>query len=68
MNSIPKCTSWRGHKFVARYSIGGARRLTSDELLWIPVLDRVDAMEATRTKTYERDICVRCGHVIERKT
>lgn len=56
----PKCTSWLGHKYEGRYSEeipGGfeAKRITTT------------AIVALRSKTYERDICVRCGHVVEKK-
>ncbi len=58
---IPKCTSWRGHKFEARYS----EKMPEEgfEMKGGSSL----ALAAMKGKIYERDICVRCGHVIERK-
>lgn len=62
--TAPKCTSWRGHKFEGRYSktaAGGWPKFdTNSREMAAKVLD------ATRNVTYERDICVRCGHVIEK--
>jgi hypothetical protein len=55
----PKCTSWLGHKYEARYSKtfpNGQFQMEGGS---------VRALEATKNVTYERDICVRCGHVVE---
>lgn len=60
---VPKCTSWRGHKFEARYSKTAAHAWpkfdTNSQSMATLILD------ATRNVTYECDICVRCGHVID---
>ena len=61
----PKCTSWLGHKYEGRYS-------QTASTSW-PKFDTNskemarELLNATRDKTYERDICVRCGHVVEKK-
>jgi hypothetical protein len=61
-----KCTSWLGHKFEGRYSqapssfrIEDSSGISAEELAVLA--------NEYRTKTYERDICVRCGHVVEKK-
>lgn len=62
---IPKCTSWLGHKFEGRYSttpppenilagLEGNAPIVVNELL-----------KTMSAKTYERDICVRCGVTVE---
>lgn len=60
----PKCTSWLGHKFEGRYSLGDpiairARIAEAEALAMV--------LEASKPKTYERDICVRCGVTVEKK-
>lgn len=59
--SAMMCT-WLGHKFEARYSKTAAHdvpKLTGRGRL-------EDVLEPFRDVTYERDICIRCGHTIER--
>ena len=63
---IPKCTSWLGHKFEARYSYNWPDGRYEATLSGAP-RDVEVMVRAQQDKTYERDICVRCGHVIERK-
>lgn len=61
MTDTPKCSSWLGHKFEARYS--------NQNPALIKLLDNAVgglelhpfAMKAMREETYECDICVRCG-------
>lgn len=61
-----KCTSWRGHRFAARYSTKpatlSARAL--QELWWMAGDDRERLTQPV--KTYECDVCVRCGHVVQK--
>jgi hypothetical protein len=74
--TTPKCSSWRGHKFEARYSLetgAPAEPLTFEKIGVASITEytfselfEINARQA-ETKTYERDICVRCGHVIERQ-
>ena len=55
--------SWFGaHKMEARYDLGPA------DLSQFATFQarNVSYMDALRTKTYVRDICVRCGKTIER--
>lgn len=59
--SVPQCTHWRGHMFEARYST----KLPREKIEMTG--GNIRALEAIKDKIYERDICVRCGHVIERK-
>lgn len=63
--SVPKCTSWRGHKFEARYSLTAAPALTQQETLFGWSFDYAAMLEQKRKKTYECDVCVRCGHVVQ---
>lgn len=65
MTDAPKCKSWFGHKFEARYSLGPARSLSETELFWLMGYDRLPAIKASRRQTYECDVCVRCGHVVQ---
>lgn len=63
---VPKCTSWLGHKFVARYSTKPHVMTPAqiDQMFWLGSEDR---RRMTRPiETYERDICVRCGCTLER--
>ena len=61
-----KCTSWRGHRFEARYStrpiVLPAQKM--QELLWLSMDDLKRLTEPVRT--YECDVCVRCGHVVQK--
>ncbi len=63
--SIPKCTSWLGHRFEGRYSSepveGSFPAMKAEGKIAIEAQVRMRC-----TYTYERDICVRCGHVIEK--
>lgn len=59
----PKCTSWLGHKFQARYSTTNPALLKlierSSEVELHPY-----AMTKMREERYECDVCVRCGTVV----
>lgn len=60
MSVTVKCTSWLGHKFEARYTLTPPepQRLNGTN-------GGVARYIASMTKrTYERDICVRCGMVV----
>lgn len=63
----PKCTSIFGHKFEARFSYQNPAMIKFFERA--TQIDRLtgDFVEDCRDVTYERDICVRCGHVVEKK-
>lgn len=61
--SVPKCTSWRGHKFEGRYSLGSPTLRKADSGRASEV---VPIIEASKPKTYERDICIRCGVTVEK--
>ena len=63
---VPKCTSWLGHKFEGRFSYVNPVMMKFMER--VTKIDRLpsDFMEKSRDVAYECDICVRCGHVIER--
>lgn len=68
MSDIPKCTSIWGHKFEARYSTSRPH-ITADQLFWVGgYLRGAEVLEASKTRVYQHDICVRCGHVVERKS
>lgn len=62
-----KCTSILGHRYEARYSTRAAK-LTQQQIheaLWLSILDRARLTQPT--KTYECDVCVRCGHVVQQE-
>lgn len=63
---IPKCTSWLGHKFKARYSTGPANPNAYDGYQGDAVA-LIELAKTSQTVTYERDICVRCGITVEKK-
>jgi hypothetical protein len=59
-----KCTSWFGHKFESRYSSEPSRALAG---LSAENVSSEDMVNLLTKKTYERDICVRCGATVEKK-
>lgn len=65
MSDLPKCKSWLGHKFAARYSAGAAV-LPPNLKVSIAVDSLASIYERFRPVTYERDVCVRCGATVER--
>ena len=68
MSELPRCTSWLGHKFEGRYSSKGPPE--GYDLKLTAKASTQAAKEAlellTSVKTYERDICVRCGVTVEK--
>lgn len=64
MGDVPKCTSWLGHRFEARYSVSNPAL----EAL-IRTSDKIDVggttIVAMQNKTYVLDICTRCGCVVD---
>lgn len=67
MSDVQKCTSWLGHKFQPRYSLSAASERVLDSLADGNSAVAVQALlDRFRAKTYECDVCVRCGHVVER--
>jgi hypothetical protein len=65
--TLPKCTHRLGHKFEGRYSVRPGKMPSSEELFWTGYSTSTQLIKAAVVKTYERDVCVRCGHVIEKK-
>ena len=66
MSGVPNCTSMRGHKFEGRYDEkptgqGGSFQGGPVEAIYA-------LRELTICKIYVRDVCVRCGHTIERNS
>jgi hypothetical protein len=62
--TAPKCTSWLGHKFEARFDIGakvGGPVEYEGSALFVLELEKLK-----QSRTYVHDICVRCGHVVQR--
>lgn len=62
MSDVPKCTSWRGHKFEGRFSSEPAGNLEVDRGTYRAVQLLADF---STKRTYECDVCVRCGHVVK---
>jgi hypothetical protein len=54
------------HRYEPRYDKSAAQHPASFEMEAFPVDGLVGFMETLRSVTYIRDVCVRCGHVIER--
>lgn len=68
MSDIPKCTSWRGHKFEGRYSVEPTTDVKFSDYD-VPQMTEslfLDLAKMRQKRTYERDVCVRCGATIER--
>ncbi len=73
--AVPKCTSWRGHKFEARYSTETAQPNQPLTFAQIGVermseytfseLFEVNARQSEK-RTYVHDICTRCGFQVKR--
>lgn len=59
---IAPCSSMRGHKFEPRYDLSTPAIVPKS--LENPVEDVIAVMEASRTKTYVLDVCVRCGATV----
>ena len=57
---------WNGCRYEARYDIG--------KPTWVPeevsgtAAGVAVVMESSRPKTYVRDVCIRCGRTVERKS
>ena len=71
MTKTPKCQSWLGHRFEARYSTRPYGDLSLDDVSGPAaavafLYDKV--IEGNTIREYQGDICVRCGFVVERKT
>lgn len=66
--SAPKCTSWLGHKFEARYSTEPPAEDVLAGLEGNAALVVNELLKTMSKRTYEADICVRCGFVVEHKT
>jgi hypothetical protein len=61
---IPTCSHWLGHKFEGRYNekpTGQKASIQSATPEGIMAL-----RDFTIYRVYVRDVCVRCGHTIER--
>jgi hypothetical protein len=63
----PKCTSWLGHRFEARYDSGAAETVSLSDIGVVKMTETayLELMRLRRGETYIHDICVHCGHVIE---
>lgn len=66
MDGLPRCTHWLGHKFEGRYSEKPGKHPITDELFWLGHTVGRELVAASIERTYERDICVRCGVTVER--
>lgn len=54
-----------GHKFEARYSYSEPKQ--DVKISNSSAEDIVNMLEATKSKTYKCDVCVRCGEVINKE-
>ncbi len=59
---IQKCTSWRGHRFEARYSVSPVK-VDEKTLFWLSIYERGLVVRNSVVKTYHGDVCVRCGAI-----
>lgn len=62
--SVPKCTSWLGHKFEARFDTGA--RVGGDAEYEGSAYFILELEKLKHPHTYVHDICIRCGHVVQR--
>jgi hypothetical protein len=65
MGWVPECKSWMGHKFEGRFSYESPGDLKLDGFRGTSAQYKT-MVRALQNETYERDICVRCGYVIEK--
>lgn len=67
MADIPaRCTGWTGvHRFHARFDSEMPEGFKSGEYQG-PALAYLETLKLMRKETYVRDICVKCGAMIER--
>lgn len=63
MSVIPKCTSWWGHKFEARYSLS-ASTMIEFEVGKATAKALGEIIDRYRDRTYEGEVCVRCGYQV----
>lgn len=64
LNDCPRAGKWfRGCRFEPRYDLGNPAPYEFKSGSSSAV---VDVLEATKPKTYVRDVCRTCGHTIER--
>ncbi len=61
MTDVPKCQSWMGHKFEPRYSTQPDATLAGFKA---DSVFSADLPKLLTKRTYEFDICVRCGHKV----
>lgn len=67
--SVPKCTSWLGHRFEARYSTVAPPDSISEVMA---SLDGNTAyagkliLDGLTSHHYAGDVCTRCGYVVNR--
>jgi hypothetical protein len=61
-----KCTSWLGHKYEARYEIIPPSHDAMNGMD-TTIYGMEQYLKALTKRVYLRDICVRCGHVVEKK-
>ena len=61
----PRCTSWLGHKFEARFDVSNpALEKLIGSIASIEIRDTT--IHAMQSRTYVGDICVRCGATVHR--
>lgn len=56
-----KCPSIFGHKYEARYSYGRPAKIEIENVCEDGL---VKVLEASKSRQYVHDICVRCGHIV----
>ena len=67
----PKCTNWLGHKYEARHSVlplTTPPKFTDYAVHSMTESTFLELAQLRAGSAYERDICVRCGHVVEKKS
>jgi hypothetical protein len=63
----PPCRTWLGHKFEGRYDdFEGTGRALEVSGAYTPAQFKALLNTTQKRHVYVRDVCVRCGHAIER--
>lgn len=55
-----------GHKFRARYSVGAPTLREWESEQPMPLVGFTEIIKASKPRIYERDICERCGAVVDK--
>lgn len=61
------CTNGKIHRFESRYNYGPSTLSRRNNITAADTDEIFEIIEASRSKTYIYDICVKCGKIIKKK-